>query len=68
MAALPFTPWLVCSLATSCLMTWLYNRAGGSLVVRCLYHIATNTFGAMLGVRSHWRLALVEVSLALGLG
>ncbi|MGI4871350.1 MAG: CPBP family intramembrane glutamic endopeptidase [Janthinobacterium lividum] len=65
MASLPFGPWLLCSLATSCLMSWLYNRAGGSLVVLSLYHIAQNGLGAAIGVRSYWLLLLVEASLAL---
>ena len=67
MARLPVVPWFVALLGQSFVMTWLFNRAGRSLAVVALYHVATNGFSAFIGVSSYGALAAVKVALALGL-
>lgn len=48
MAAYPFLPWLIGTIAQAFLYTWLYNSTGGSLLIVTLYHVALNAFGVIV--------------------
>jgi membrane protease YdiL (CAAX protease family) len=46
----PLIPFMVASLGFTILITWTYNRTGGSLIPVFLYHFATNLTGNVTGV------------------
>lgn len=61
----PFGCWFISTVAGAFIYTWLYNSAEGSLLPAALFHIALNTFGAVMGGVSTIALALVNVLAAL---
>ena len=65
MSGFPFWPWFVAIVARSIILGWLYNRAGLSLAVAVVFHVASNVFGAIIGINSHASLAIVNVIAAL---
>lgn len=67
MADKPVVAWVAGVLAQPFILTWLFNRAAGSLPVVMLYHVAANACGAWLGVPSEWALTALKVALAAGL-
>ncbi|MBC8166270.1 MAG: CPBP family intramembrane metalloprotease [Bryobacteraceae bacterium] len=67
MSAFPFIDWFVGILGMSCILAWLYNSANQSLAVAMVFHISTNVFGALTGIHSHFALAMVTTTAAIGL-
>lgn len=67
MAQKPVLPWVTGTLAQSFILAWLFNRTRGSLLVVVIYHVATNGFGAWVGVPAEWALTALKIALAAGL-
>lgn len=65
MTMTPFWPWFIGILGWSFVMTWLYNGTAHNLLICSVCHVASNGFGALLGIDSYWALAVTKVSLAL---
>ena len=64
---LPFSAFVVMTLAFSVLFTWLYLNTGGSLVIAVIFHAALNLF-SLAGVepsRQYWLKAVVYTVAAL---
>jgi membrane protease YdiL (CAAX protease family) len=61
----PLLPWFISTVASAFVYTWLYNSTNGSLLPAALFHVALNTFGAVIGGVSVVALALLNVLVAL---
>jgi uncharacterized protein len=59
MVQIPFGWWALRLMATSVIMTWIFNRTGGSLWAVTVFHIGSNVWAAWTGVWSHWMEAVV---------
>lgn len=59
MAEYPFLPWFVGTVAQAFIYTWLYNSTKGSVLLVALFHVALNTFGAVVAGVSVIALMLV---------
>ena len=64
MVPIPFGWWAVRIMATSVIMTWIYNRTGGSVWAVTLFHAGSNVWAAWAGVWSHGMEAVVAWSVA----
>jgi len=62
MTSFPLWPWFAGLIGRSYLVAWLYNRSCRSLPVAIAFHLASNIFGAFLGVDSFGALAAVTVA------
>lgn len=67
MAAYPFLPWFIGTVAGAFIYTWLYNSTKGSLLPATLFHVTLNTFGVVIGGVSVIGLAILYVLVALAL-
>lgn len=67
MSAYPFLPWFIGTVAGATIYTWLYNSTQGSLLVVTLFHVALNTFGAIVSGVSIEALAILYCFVALAL-
>lgn len=65
MAEYPFLFWFTGTVAGAFIYTWLYNSTRGSLLPVTLFHIALNTFGAVITGVSVIVLAILYVLVAL---
>ena len=57
MSTYPVMPWAAALVAQSFLLTWLYNRSSGSVIITSLFHVAVNVWTVVLGVTSFVSLA-----------
>lgn len=66
----PLVPFMVASVSITVLMSWTFNRTGGSLIPMFLYHFAFNLVGNLTGTfadaYSVWMWALVLGAVAVG--
>jgi uncharacterized protein len=46
----PFIPFMIACLAITILVTWVFNRTGGSLILVFLFHFAFNFIGNATGI------------------
>ncbi|MCB0154082.1 MAG: CPBP family intramembrane metalloprotease [Anaerolineae bacterium] len=51
-ATIPFTGFVLSAMATSVLLTWLFNHSHGSVLITALFHAATDVAIAYTGVMS----------------
>jgi membrane protease YdiL (CAAX protease family) len=61
MSTFPFWTWAAGLMGQSFVRAWLYNRAGRSLGVVTVCHVALNVVGALVGERSHVVFSAVEI-------
>jgi CAAX protease family protein len=72
MSEYPFLPWFIGTVALAFIYTWLYNSTQGSIVIVALFHVALNTFAAIVSGVSKLGLAipccLVAIALVAAFG